>query len=393
MGPEEMSMRHLKQISPGFISVFVIIVVFTVVLMPSFNMVVDRLRRLHDADTALMMTETLKDFTPTTNPDASMVRKHVSNNLKNFKTFTPLTDHSGFFYLEDQNVIIHLNYADALDADDDGDDHSVGFASPSELFAPGMHLLTESGNLVADVVSYIYSRALPQTYLQDYGIRIREEIDTAQDVLSKRLSTSTDNSGVVSLLHQLLDHYHPSQTLYVGNTAWQTTAVMGSDIRTVVFLPGIQSVPSFINRGYASYSIAIDRLMLPATITQIGNNAFGLPFRITELVFTRTLDTVPAAHAFDGVHAIVGLNDIFYRDNNRFRIEDTLNTMPLVTFVINDIDKTVLFDLSVMFQYFQSRSITITDHIIHYDAHDQVLSKVYLYTADGYYGYIVPVRR
>ncbi len=72
----------------------------------------------------------------------------------------------------------------------------------------------------------------------------------------------------------------------------------------------------------------------------------------------------------------------------------TLNLkVPLVTFIVRQHRSICPFLTSpTMYLYFQSRSIDIIDYIIHYDQHDQVLSKEYLYTAEGY-GYIVPVKR
>ncbi len=226
-----------------------LIAVFSVLLIPAFFMSVDALRIVHDKETAVMMTETLRDWTPPPNPDAFIIRSHVSNNMDHFTGFSPLSEESGFFYIEDVKRIVHLTFEEALANMTGYDPSSVRYTSPAELFGPGIHLLTETGNLTADVVSYIYSRALPQTYLQSYGWRVAEDIDESSNRVWRYLKATTEQSELKSILHHLLDYYHPSRTLYVGNQSWQTTALMGSHIKNIVFHPGIESIPPFINRG------------------------------------------------------------------------------------------------------------------------------------------------
>jgi hypothetical protein len=371
----------------------ILTVAFWIYMLLLFTNFSDQVRTSYDINTATQMNEIIQTIEQQPYTDIHYLKSEIQSVMGRDFDFTTQSNNSGFFYLANEHRIIHLKYEDAYNYLSVFNPEITGFKSPDQLFGDGLFLLTLDNHPVSNVVAYIYSRTLPNAYLQNYAKDAYRHLEQ-ETTLIERLNKRNELSSLLShRLEQVIDYYHPSKTLYVNNQSWRTTAPLGQDIKNIVFFPGIYQIPKFPNRGYTVYSINFPIMTLPSSVKYIESGAFGLQFAISYLQFTGELSEIPSEDAFGGVFKIQGLDDLFYRDNLSFQINDLINGMPLVTYEIDYRDHTTVFDFSNMHLYFQSRSMIVMDYIVYFDARLPSSSKIYVYTEEGYFGYIIPIRR
>jgi hypothetical protein len=353
----------------------------------------ERVRIKYDQQIALQMTEIIKEHEQQLYMDSYDIRAMIQTHWGDDYRFTPKSKNGGFFYLYSEHRIIYLQYEEAYTYVVDFNPIVTGFKSPDQLFGDGLFLLTLDQHPIADLVSYIYGKALPSTYLQDYSSGAMSIISFDTTLLNRMYEKDQLNEALHARLIELIEFYHPSKTLFVNNQSWRTTAQLGEHIQNIVFYPGISQIPRFPNRGYTTHSINLPLVVLPSTVEYVDGGAFGSQFSITHLYFTNELSEIPVEDAFNGVYRIYGIDDLYYRDNINFKITDLINGLPLVTYRIDYLDQTVIFDFSNMYQYYQSRSMVVMEYIVYFNERLPALSKIYVYTEEGYFGFIVPIRR
>jgi hypothetical protein len=373
-------------------------VIITVVAFFAYMLLItiqysERVRINFDQQTALQMTEIIKEHEQQLYMNSYDIRAIIQTHFGESFSFTPKSKNAGFFYLYSEHRIIYLKYADAFTYIESFNPQVTGFKSPDQLFGDGLFLLTLDQHPIADLVSYIFSRAKPDAYLQKYSTDAMNIMTYEATLMHQMYVSNPLNEQLEMRLIELIEYYHPSRTAFVNNQSWQTAAQLGTHIKNVVFHPGISQIPRFPNRGYTTHSINLAQVVLPSTVKYVASGAFGSQFAISHLQFTSELNEIPANDAFSGVYKIYGIDDRFYRDNINFKVTDLLNGLPLITYEINYIDQKVVFDFSMMHLYFQSRSMIVIDYIVYFNDRLPSLSKVYVYTEEGYFGFIVPIRR
>ena len=266
------------------IVVIAIIGILAAVIIPTVGGFIDRARLSNDRQNAARMTQVIQIYDIENDGPVAFDAPDVRTVLEQFSdepfNLTPQAANAGFFFIESTRTVIVRKYNDALNGIVlDATPHrglllertmrvsanSIDLSAtqhPEELFGQGRHLLTTEGSLVAAAVQVIRSYA---------------DIPLSWDTLKEQTWGSSTvalfllGSTLESHLDALMAEYHPSQTLYVNNAIWRTTA-QGGTIERIVFSPTTSHVPTF---DASALELSHPVITLPRRVRSIGSQAFS----------------------------------------------------------------------------------------------------------------------
>lgn len=358
-------------------------------LVPLLTQTVDAYQFNRDASRAEAMTRLIETHQPNgfEKPlDPYEIRTFIQRHDAAL-SFTPQSSKSGFFYLYEENRIVILKYEDAVCEETLTIDTR---ATPAELFQEGLVLLTYEGSFVTEAVAYIYHRTFRRQPLPD-NFPFNQATTQASFISNLKAHVlDEDLNQVKEAVNQMLKYYDAENTLFVSNYVWHTQAKEGQDIKRIVFHPGIINIPIFVEYPFEHGSIVLDEVILPATVRTIESQAFSNQFSIGYLGLKggRTVQT--EVNALSGVHQVGWLVEDYEKDEPRFHIDALFEGRPLIIYDLETVRRTNSFDLSHLRRYFDSIDVEIVR--ISMDINPSVVSRsrVYIYTEEGYYGFVIP---
>jgi prepilin-type N-terminal cleavage/methylation domain-containing protein len=390
--------------------VIAILAILVAVIIPSFTRYIDRSRFSNDVQKAASMTSVIQGYQVEHNAilDAYDVQTIIEEHHGEPFDFTPTASDTGFFYLAANDTVVAAKYEDAEELfealnrtshvllSESMIENETSFNTPAEIFGSGNHLLTREGSAVAYAVDFVYRLASTGSALDAFyeeGEKTLEDYTSAgilkkiMDMLGFGMSEELKEK-----LTELLDYYDPKTTLYVNDGYWATTAGNGSDINKIVFAPGIRNIPSFVEE---IENIDIEKVVLPTTINSIEAGAFGDAFNIGEVVITSEAELKVEAGAFKDGLTVSKATTAFDRNSPEYEIGSVSD--PLITYD-DSIEESLTLDLKEVKAYFDGLGIRVTSYSVDLYLSDldvtdvnDLKSKVYIFTKDGYLGYVIPV--
>jgi prepilin-type N-terminal cleavage/methylation domain-containing protein len=383
------------------IVVIAIVAILTAVIIPSFTKYIDRSRFSNDTQNAASMTKILDGYFVAGSDeelDGYDVQMIINEYHGSSYDFTPQSSNTGFFYLANSRKIVAAKYEDAedlIDSDElsmspmltqlladyhlDGEDE---FASPEELFGSGKHLLTREGSPIALAVALIYSLASSGSIQKAVYERGSDTFDNYADSLIARILGIGISEELKNHVSGMLEYYDPSETLYVNDITWMTAATQGSDIKRVVFAPGIATIPSF--DVTLSDNIAIESIKLPKTVRTVYSDAFNAFSSLDEgdIIISSTSEINILGDSS-------GLEDKFTKAVGSIA-ENLIDVSGLITYDTDTEPLDIQLDLRPLLDYLLGIGVKVTAYRIDVNISDFSESRVHIYTVDGYYGYVIP---
>lgn len=315
--------------------------------------------------------------------DLHRIERRLEQGLGQRPDLTPKSINSGFFYDADQDEIVVMRLDDALISPD-----APCCDSPAELFGSGRYLLSRVGSPAAEAVAFVYGQTRAGT-IQNPEAQLSLSPFTGfvtQTVFGAELSDS-----VAERIEAMLYYYHADKTLYVCNDYWLTGAQSGQAIQSVVFCPGIHRIPIFLAAQFEPDSIVFEELRLPETVRTIERGAFPEAFAIAHLTMTGTVQPRVEAGSLIGVETVSFETIVFDRDDPSYAITEYFEGRPLVVYDPDSIRTSPALNLAHLKNYLEARGETGTSFMITLNLQNMAATRVYIYTDQGYYGYVVPV--
>jgi prepilin-type N-terminal cleavage/methylation domain-containing protein len=384
------------------IVVIAIIAILGAALIPSFSRYIDDGRFSNDVSKAASMTSVIRAYT-IENDDvlgAYDVTEVINDHHGSDFDLTPSAKNTGFFYLSGSNRIVALRYDDALEFEDVQSlrtqltaniDTVTDIASPAEIFGNGKHLLTREGSPTALAVRFINQLAksggrLELSYAE--GLEVFETY-SSETILNTILGFFQVgiSDDVKNRIESYIDYHNPSTTLYVNNLGWFTTGTTGDTIDKIVFADGISNIPPYDYSGDAS--VSIDTITLPKTVRSVEDGGFtDQTFENVSVTFRS--DQPIAMNREEAFHPSM----TFEVSSNDLVNMEIPGSEGVITYSV------VAGDLSLSLRgltdFLQIRGLVLNSYRIEMDygdlfREDDFQSKVYVYTVEGYYGYIIPL--
>lgn len=302
------------------IVVIAIIGILSAVLIPSISGYIDKARLSNDTTTAAKMTQIMEIYfidhpEYIDDTDAYDVRNAVNEVNGGEFDFTPRSKNAGYFYISDSREVVVVKYDDLIAGEPieginielhqpveeetliqlghiEGEvlelaagDPILPGNTPEQLFGAGSFLLTTDGSPIAEFVNTI-SNLLPNS--TNLAVDYQNLIDDKPNWVSSFFGGTTAQTAKID---ELITYYNPATTLYVNDLKWQTTGTVGSLITKIIYVPGINNIPSY----NLFISTAIASIEVPKTVQTIETDAFGDAFSTmadTLAVTFKSLDVV-----------------------------------------------------------------------------------------------------
>lgn len=321
--------------------------------------------------------------------DAHEIRQYIYQNSSKPNVLKPQTRHGAFFYDVDKGTIVSLRYDDLMELSSTA--VYDPFSSPEELFSDGWLLLSEEGNRLAEDICHITALASGSRYQTAWLTESIKRLERQLEQNIDRFLFQEEDTAAWKQRHRaLLDYYHPTKVLYVNNLHWFTAATDSDAINSIIFEPGISHIPPFELTRFSTASIQLERVVLPKTVRSISKNAFSSVFDIHYLEGLDPMNLRVEEDALVGVRHIDWRPDTHPFDDPRYIIDDQFEGRPLILYTLTEVRETLSLDLRHVKRYFQYLGIEVIHYNISLNVFDMTQTKVYIYTHEGYYGYIVP---
>jgi prepilin-type N-terminal cleavage/methylation domain-containing protein len=384
------------------IVVIAIIAILGAALIPSFSRYIDDGRFSNDVSKAASMTSVIRAYNIENNDviGAYDVIEIINGHHGDEFDWTPSAKNTGFFYLSGSKRIIALRYDDALEFEDAQSlrtqltsnlDLSDDIVSPAEIMGNGKHLLTRDGSPIALAVRFIDQLAKSGGRLElsySEGLEVFETYHS-ETILNRILTffQGDISDHVRDRIESYIDHYDPDTTLYVNNLGWFTTGTTNDVINKIVFADGISNIPPYDYTGDAS--VSIDTISLPRTVRSVEDGGFNNQVFENVSVTFASNQTI-AMNREQAFHPSM----TFEVSSNVLVNMEIPGSEGVITYSVVDGDLSL--SLSGLTDFLQTRGLVLNSYRIDMDygdlyREDDFQSKVYVYTVEGYYGYIVPL--
>lgn len=375
------------------IEVFVFLValaLFVFGIIPTTVKLIDAYRFEEDLETATQLNAWFNETEHTLDIvyEAFEVRAMIEKQAPRDVSFTPTSHNTGFFYLPQEQTIVALRFEEALKG-------NLSFTSPntpSELFGAHQILLSLDGSSIARAVDNAYENARDRDfYREDHFANVRHIFQQAETWITNYILGMRHSPEIYTYQRAFEKHFSPENTLFVANNRWVTKADSGEDINNIVFYPGISNLPEFTFTRFAPNSIHFEEVILPKTIRSIQRHALPEAFDIERLVLTDTEDIFVEAESLTGVRTTTWSPEFIDRDHPSFHIDILFQGRPLVTYDPTPNIIHMALDLEHLRAYFDSINIEVVTYNTHHNLNDPSKSRIYIYTEQGYYGFVIPV--
>lgn len=365
-------------------------------LLPVLIRYMDVRYNSHDTNQAHYMTSVFQPLSVETRLglDAHDIRQILRSNDNPSHTWTPQSRESGFFYHALHNQVLLLDFNTALTYLTGEYEKPKTIKTPAELFGEGLILISEEGSDVTALIhriAYQHNRASkpPATVIE----RLMSSIDDFEILMIRYLMLESPSTALKEHLEFVEAYYSPEETLFVDNHQWFTLAENGENIRQIVFQPGMSHVPRFDISGIKNQSIHLEEVILPTSIRTVSAGAFGSCFDVERLIIKGEHEVWAEKGAFIGVRYVDWIPSLYMRDDPHFEIDAWHEGQPLITYDLETLEETLTLDLSHIKAYFVMFDIQVVSYHVALNLSDMQMTRVYVYTENGYYGFVVPVEK
>jgi len=392
------------------IVVIAIIAILAAVSIVGFSSYIDNARMSNDNSAASQLTGVLSAYF-ITNDDENLEAHDVRAIIEEINgapfDWETQSDNAGFFYIPEERKIIAAKFDEIIEPgfvlgsptettllSDKSLAVSTGTPgnTPEEFFSEGAHLLTTSGNVVADVVTGIRDLANSNDVLAGYNALV----DNAEARTTGLSGLFGGNRDVREIVDAFLDEFDPAQTLYVNNMRWlltddqksQTNELWATiNVERIVYARGIKNIPAFPSSG--SF-VEIDSIFIPNSVKTIQANAFTKFSNLNATVtYSSTASFAVASNAFNarqmdqiqGTSSVtVGLSYLLLDE-----LDLEIDGVPSTVEFGDSVDLGTLTSLSVVVSSLPSTVLSVmTDVVI---SSSRGYYTIYIYSSDGIYAH------